>query len=230
MMGVSFGCGAGPARPAQALIAEASKPGADFAKLVAENSIAPSALDGGDLGWIARYQLEKGPEDAIFATQAKGISEAVECTGIVFYVVSEIVTRLPDPDQAKMLREGAFANWYLGIKNDPDQTTIERLLDGPLSTPTPKVDPSVGLKIGGPYTLAPFDAAQAGTFARCRRASSRAARTSQWIGGAAPSIAAPRRNVDMASGTSEPGTTCERRSRPPAPTAAAGSSGPTAPG
>ena len=35
---------------------------------------------------------------------------------------------MPDPDQARTLRDNAFANWYQGIKNDPDQTTIERLI------------------------------------------------------------------------------------------------------
>jgi parvulin-like peptidyl-prolyl isomerase len=118
-----------PVIRSQALIAEAGKPGADVAKLAAENSIAASAIDGGDQGWIARYQLEKGPEDAIFATQVNGVSTAIAGTGLVFYVVTEIATRLPDPDQAQTLRDNAFVNWYQGIKSDAEQTKIERLLD-----------------------------------------------------------------------------------------------------
>ncbi len=118
-----------PIARSQKLIAEAGTPGADVAKLAAENSIASSAVDGGDLGWIARYQLAKDPEDAIFATQAGGVSTAIEGTGLTFYVVPEIATRSPDPEQAKTLRNSAFANWYQGIKDDPAQTTIERLLD-----------------------------------------------------------------------------------------------------
>ncbi len=125
-----------PAARSQRLIAEAGKPGADLAKLAADNSIAASAVDGGDLGWIARYQLDKDLEDAIFATQANGVSAAVQqvnpstgqSAGLTFYVVPEIATRAPDPEQAKTLRDNAFVNWYQGIKNDVDQTKIERLI------------------------------------------------------------------------------------------------------
>jgi parvulin-like peptidyl-prolyl isomerase len=123
-----------PVVRAQKLSAEASKPGADVARLAADNSIAPSAVDGGDLGWIARYQLAKAQEDVIFATQANGVSVATQGTGtgagLVFYVVTEIATRLPDPEQAKTLHGSAFVNWYQGIKDDPAQTKIERLTGG----------------------------------------------------------------------------------------------------
>jgi parvulin-like peptidyl-prolyl isomerase len=118
-----------PAR-LQQLLADAAKPGIDFAKLAAEHSIAASAVTGGDLGWVARYQLAKEVEDAIFATQAKAFSTPTQGDGLVTYRVDEIATRLPDPEQAKTIREGAFSSWYQGIKNDPAQTTIERLLGG----------------------------------------------------------------------------------------------------
>ncbi len=117
-----------PTVRAQKLSEAAAKPDTDFAKLVEENSIAASAADGGDLGWVARYQLAKNAEDAIFATQANGVSAPFQGDGLVLYRVSEIATRSPDPDQATTLRDNAFANWYQGIKDDPDQTTIERLI------------------------------------------------------------------------------------------------------
>jgi len=122
-----------PVVRSQKLIAEAGAPGADVARIAANNSIAASAVDGGDVGWIARYQREKAQEDAIFATQANGVSEVISITGsntsLTFYVVPEIATRMPDPAQAVTLRDYAFSNWYQGIKDDPAQTTIERLLD-----------------------------------------------------------------------------------------------------
>jgi parvulin-like peptidyl-prolyl isomerase len=128
-----------PTVRSQKLIAEASAPGADVAKLAADQSIAASAAKGGEIGWIARYQLKKAQEDAIFATQANGVSQAITVTGaatssgtasssLTFYVVPEIATRMPDPEQAWTLRDNAFSNWYQGIKDDPAQTTIERLI------------------------------------------------------------------------------------------------------
>lgn len=120
---------AAPEDRAAAIAAEAVAPGADFAALAAEHSIADSARDGGELGWVARYQLDREREEIVFATQANGISEAVPLDGLTLYKVHEIATRLPDPDQADELRANAFVNWYLGIKEDPEQTTIERLIE-----------------------------------------------------------------------------------------------------
>jgi parvulin-like peptidyl-prolyl isomerase len=119
-----------PAAWAANLAAEASKAGADFATLAADNSIAPSAVDGGDLGWIARYQLDADREELVFATQANAVSEIVPLDGLTFFKVDEIANRMPDEEQAQELRENAFINWYLGIRNDPEQTTIENLLEG----------------------------------------------------------------------------------------------------
>jgi len=126
---IQFVTSDGPSVRAEQLIAEASKAGVDFAALAAEHSIAASAVDGGDLGWVARYQLPKATEDAVFATQANAVSDTVEGDGLAFYKVLEIATRAPDEQQAQDLRDNAFSNWYVGIKDDPEQTTIERLLD-----------------------------------------------------------------------------------------------------
>jgi parvulin-like peptidyl-prolyl isomerase len=120
---------AAPEDRAAAIAAEAAEPGADFAALAADNSIAESARDGGELGWVARYQLDREREEVIFATQANGVSEVVPLDGLTLLKVHEIATRLPDEAQADELRANAFANWYLGIKEDPEQTTIERLLE-----------------------------------------------------------------------------------------------------
>jgi parvulin-like peptidyl-prolyl isomerase len=117
-----------PTVHAQKLIEEASKPGVDFAALAADNSLASSAVDGGDLGWVARYQLETAPEDAIFATQANAVSAPVPGDNLTLFKVKEIATRTPDEAQAQEIRDYAFSNWYTGIKSDAEQTTIERLL------------------------------------------------------------------------------------------------------
>jgi parvulin-like peptidyl-prolyl isomerase len=117
-----------PAVRAANLVAEASRPGADFAALAAEHSIAATAADGGELGWVARYQLDGERHDAIFATQEGEVSAILPRDGLTFYKVLEVATRAPDPAQASQLRAVVFTNWFTGIKEDPEQTTIERIL------------------------------------------------------------------------------------------------------
>ncbi len=52
--------------------------GADFAGLARDNSEAPSAASGGDIGWVAKGQLDQKLTDAIFAAQVGKTSEAVD--------------------------------------------------------------------------------------------------------------------------------------------------------
>jgi parvulin-like peptidyl-prolyl isomerase len=126
---IQFVTSEGPTARAEQLITEASQPGADFGALAVEHSIAPSAVDGGDLGWVARYQQERTIEEVIFGAQAGSVTDPIEGTGLTFYKIAEVATRAPDEAQAQELRDNAFGNWYLGIKDDPEQTTIERLLE-----------------------------------------------------------------------------------------------------
>lgn len=111
------------------LATAAAKPGADFAKLVEENSIDPSATKGGSLGWIAKYQLAAEQEATISSLQAGEISlPVVASDGIRLFKVTNVQDRKPDAAQAETLKTDAFNNWYQGVKADPKQTTIERLV------------------------------------------------------------------------------------------------------
>jgi len=111
------------------LATAAAKPGADFAKLVEENSIDPSATKGGSLGWIAKYQLAAEQEATISSLQAGEISlPVVASDGIRLFKVTNVQDRKPDAAQAEKLKTDAFNNWYQGVKADPKQTTIERLV------------------------------------------------------------------------------------------------------
>jgi parvulin-like peptidyl-prolyl isomerase len=111
------------------LATDAAKPGADFAKLVEENSIDPSATKGGSLGWIAKYQLAAEQEATISGLQAGEISAPVVASdGIRLFKVTNVQDRKPDAAQAETLKSDAFTNWYTGVKADPKQTTIERLI------------------------------------------------------------------------------------------------------
>lgn len=110
------------------LATAAAKPGADFAKLVADNSIDPSATKGGSLGWIAKYQLAAEQEATISGLQVGEISApVVSSDGIRLFKVTNVQDRKPDAAQAETLKSDAFNNWYQGVKADPKQTTIERL-------------------------------------------------------------------------------------------------------
>jgi len=118
-----------PVARAGQLVTAAAKPGADFAKLVADNSIDPSATKGGSLGWIAKYQLAAEQEVTISSLQAGEISlPVVASDGIRLFKVTNVQDRKPDAAQAETLKTDAFNNWYQGVKADPKQTTIERLV------------------------------------------------------------------------------------------------------
>ncbi|MDQ2965562.1 MAG: peptidylprolyl isomerase [Chloroflexota bacterium] len=102
--------------------------GADFAKIARDFSDGTEAKDGGDLGWIARYQLDKALEDAVFATPVGKVSEplVVDGDGIYLLKVLQESSRKPDADQKSTLEQQAFANWYAAKKLEFD---IKREVD-----------------------------------------------------------------------------------------------------
>jgi parvulin-like peptidyl-prolyl isomerase len=102
--------------------------GADFAKLAREFSDGPEASDGGDLGWIAKFQKPLAVENGIFNTPIGKVSDPVTVDGdgiYLFKVVAE-ETRTPSGDQAQTLKDSAFDNWYAAQKST---FKIERDLD-----------------------------------------------------------------------------------------------------
>ena len=125
---IEFVSTADPTTRATQLAAEASAPGADFAKLAEDNSIDPSATKGGAIGWVAKYQLAADQETAINSLQVGQVSAPVVATdGIRIFKVTNVQDRLPDAAQTTTLTSDAFNNWYQSVKADPKQTTIQRL-------------------------------------------------------------------------------------------------------
>ncbi len=104
--------------------------GADFAELARDFSDGEEAKDGGKLGWVARYQLPKAREDAVFAAPVGTVSDPVtiegEGGGIAIYLVTKEETRAPDEEQKEIIEGEAFANWYASEKA---KFTVTRDLD-----------------------------------------------------------------------------------------------------
>ena len=88
--------------------------GKDFAILARDNSEAPSAGLGGDLGFVAKGQFVDEVTNAIFATPIGKTSEPVTVAGdgtYLFKVLSE-ETRTPEGRQLEGLTSTAFSRWY----------------------------------------------------------------------------------------------------------------------
>ncbi len=102
-----------PTDRAAALQKQAAAAGADFAALAKANSDGAEASQGGDLGWIARNQLDAATEKAIFAAPVGSVSQVVSLSdGLYIFKVNQEQTRLPDAAQIVTLKGTAFTNWY----------------------------------------------------------------------------------------------------------------------
>lgn len=92
--------------------------GQDFAVLARDNSETTSASLGGDLGWIAKGQLNDSLTTAIFAAPVGKTSEVTTIAGdgsYLFKVFAE-ETRTPEGRQLQELTTTAFSTWYDGKK------------------------------------------------------------------------------------------------------------------
>jgi parvulin-like peptidyl-prolyl isomerase len=102
--------------------------GADFAKLARDNSDGDEATRGGDLGWIAKGQLEAVKTTAIFGTEIGKTSDVVTIADdgqYLFRVVKE-EERTPAGRQLDDIRSRAFSDWYTPKK---DAVVVERSPD-----------------------------------------------------------------------------------------------------
>jgi parvulin-like peptidyl-prolyl isomerase len=88
--------------------------GADFAILARDNSTGPTAGTGGDLGWVAKGQLDDQLTDTIFATpigQTSDVITVVNDGTYLFKLLAEEV-RTPAGRQLEELTSTAFSTWY----------------------------------------------------------------------------------------------------------------------
>ncbi len=95
--------------------------GADFAKLALDLSEGEEASRGGDLGWIAKGQLDAALSTAIFAAPLGKTSDVVVIAddGEYLFKVTAEETRTPEGRQLEEIQSRAFAAWY-----DPKKEAI----------------------------------------------------------------------------------------------------------
>ena len=82
--------------------------------LARDNSDGSTSGIGGDIGWIAKGQLDDKLTAAIFATPIGKTSDVVSVDGdgiYLFKVVAE-ETRTPEGRQLDALTSTAFSKWY----------------------------------------------------------------------------------------------------------------------
>jgi peptidyl-prolyl cis-trans isomerase C len=101
--------------------------GTPFADLVRDFSEGPHSGNGGDLGWVAKGQLDDRLTAAVFAAPADGLSSVVDIPGDGLYLfkVLQEKTAVPDADQLATIKDSAFNHWYAAKK---DTLTITREL------------------------------------------------------------------------------------------------------
>ena len=102
--------------------------GIDFSQLARDNSDAPEAKVGGDIGWVVKGQLGSDQETAIFGTAVGQISQVVTVTndGTYLFKVTAEETRTPDATQIALFKQSGFSNWYNAKKS---AATITRIVN-----------------------------------------------------------------------------------------------------
>ena len=103
--------------------------GQDFGQLARDYSESTTGGAGGEVGWVARGQLDDSLTVAIFGAQIGSTTEPVEVPedGTYLFKVLEEETRTPEGRQLEELRSTAFNDWYTEKKDEID---IQRGADG----------------------------------------------------------------------------------------------------
>jgi parvulin-like peptidyl-prolyl isomerase len=88
--------------------------GIDFAQLARDNGEGPESRDGGDIGWVAKGQLDPDKEQAIFDTPVGSVADVLTVSGDGLYLFKVLAeeTRTPDADQVQAFENTGFSDWY----------------------------------------------------------------------------------------------------------------------
>jgi parvulin-like peptidyl-prolyl isomerase len=103
-----------PDTDAMAALKAKADGGDDFALLARDNSDGTTSGTGGDIGWIAKGQLDDKLTTAIFATPIGKTSDvvSVDGDGVYLFKVAAEETRTPEGRQLDTLKSTAFSTWY----------------------------------------------------------------------------------------------------------------------
>ena len=104
----------------------------EFADIARDVSEAPEASRGGDLGWMAKGQLEKEKSDAIFAAAIGKTSTIVTIKddGQYLFLVKSEEERAPEGRQLDEIRSRLFSDWYQPKKDAVTITRDEQITTG----------------------------------------------------------------------------------------------------
>jgi parvulin-like peptidyl-prolyl isomerase len=103
-----------PDTDAMAALKTKADGGDDFALLARDNSDGTTSGTGGDIGWIAKSQLDDKLTSAIFAAPIGKTSDvvSVDGDGVYLFKVAAEETRTPEGRQLDALTSTAFSKWY----------------------------------------------------------------------------------------------------------------------
>ncbi len=115
-------------RPTDALeiaaLGTQAEAGGDFATLARNFSDDASAGKGGDLGWVAKGQIDDSLTKAIYGATVGGVTPVVTLTagntstdGVYLFKVVAEQTRTPDGTQLDAIKKNAFPAWYAAQKS-----------------------------------------------------------------------------------------------------------------
>ena len=95
---------------------------AAFKQLVRDNSEGEGSKDGGDIGWITRYELGDSLDKAVFETAIGSVSNVVEVAGEARYLLWIVAeeTRELTRDQLDTIEGSGFSSWYTREKENAD--------------------------------------------------------------------------------------------------------------
>ena len=101
-----------------------------FAELAMQHSEdAATAQDGGELGWVARYELSRAQEEAVFGLAEVGdVSDVIDAgeAGIVIYRLLEISESEEIPEERlDQIRANGFERWLDEVVRDGVETWID---------------------------------------------------------------------------------------------------------